>query len=76
MKLWVDCRDASMDWTEAEEARLRETLEKGLELEGVEGDPEISVSFVTGEEIRTLNATYRVMDRETYVFRFPLFEAE
>lgn len=76
MKLWVDCRDASMDWTEAEEARLRETLEKGLELEGVEGDPEISVSFVTGEEIRTLNATYRGMDRETDVLSFPVYEAE
>ena len=47
-----------------------------LEGEGI--DPSfasISVSFVDKEEIRSLNAQYRNVDKETDVLSFPAFEA-
>jgi probable rRNA maturation factor len=40
-------------------------------MEGMTLDYEVSVSFVTNEEIRDLNKQYRNMDRETDVLSFP-----
>ncbi len=46
-----------------------------LEDEGVRADEaEISVTFVTDEEIRELNAQFRGIDRATDVLSFPQFE--
>lgn len=58
---------------------IRNTMEKAakycLELEGIdEVRTEISVSFVDGEEIRTLNRDYRDTDRVTDVLSFPQFD--
>ncbi len=51
---------------------LRRAIMKTLEEEGFEGKGEVSVSLVSGEEIRKLNCEYRGVDRETDVLSFPL----
>ncbi|MDQ0339641.1 putative rRNA maturation factor [Caldalkalibacillus uzonensis] len=40
------------------------------------GDGEVSVTFVTDEEIRELNREYRDKDRPTDVLSFPMYEKE
>lgn len=42
--------------------------------EGFEGSAEVSVSFITSEEIQQLNAQYRQKDSVTDVLSFPLGE--
>lgn len=57
------------------------TMKKAAELtvrrEGLDPDLlEVSVSFVSPEEIRSLNSQYRNVDRVTDVLSFPQFESE
>lgn len=47
-----------------------------LEMEGIKGTFEISLSFVDDEEIRELNNEYRQIDKKTDVLSFPLVEIE
>lgn len=61
------------------ETELMETLEKAavlcLKEEGIPDDRiEISVSFVSKEEIHQLNKMYRQVDRHTDVLSFPMIE--
>lgn len=58
---------------------IRKTMEKAaahcLELEGVDCSlSEISVTFVSSEQIRALNRDYRHVDKVTDVLSFPQFE--
>ena len=55
---------------------IRRCCHAVLEMEGIEQESEISVTFVNNEQIRSLNAKYRNIDRETDVLSFPQFEAE
>ncbi len=55
---------------------LREAITKTLEWEGFLGRAEVSVTLVSGEEIRRLNRDFRGVDRETDVLSFPLEEEE
>ena len=55
------------------EARIRRALNTGLELEEVSNPAELTVSFVSPEQIRQLNAEYRDTDRETDVLSFPVY---
>lgn len=48
--------------------------EQVLKSEGFENDAEISVSFVTNEQIKEINRDFRNLDRETDVLSFPLGE--
>lgn len=50
---------------------IRRCCHAVLLLEGFTGSAEISVRFVDNEMIRTLNAEYRNLDRETDVLSFP-----
>lgn len=43
-----------------------------LASEGFNKDAEVSVSFVSNKEIRSLNKAYRAKDKETDVLSFPL----
>lgn len=45
-----------------------------LATEGFESDTEVSVTFVTNEQIHELNLEFRNIDRETDVLSFPLGE--
>lgn len=61
------------------EREILDTMEKAaeycLELEGVDTDrSEVSVTFVSAEEIRALNRDFRDTDRVTDVLSFPQFE--
>lgn len=50
---------------------------RAVELEGLpEGSCELSVTFVTKDEIRALNSEYRGIDKPTDVLSFPQFEKE
>lgn len=55
---------------------IRRCCHAVLQMEGIEQETEVSVTFVNNEQIRSLNAKYREIDRETDVLSFPQFEAE
>lgn len=53
---------------------IRRCCHAVLEMEDFEGSAEVSVSFITNEEIRQLNEQYRNKDTVTDVLSFPLGE--
>ncbi len=75
MELFVDDRQSLMKIDEKTEELLRRIAEVCLTIEGYDNDWEISVSFVTNDEIQALNREYRGKDEPTDVLSFP-FEDE
>jgi probable rRNA maturation factor len=57
------------------EAALLELLQTAANMEEL-AEGEISVTFVTNEEIQELNRTYRDKDQPTDVLSFPMYEAD
>lgn len=55
--------------------KLSELIETAAEFEQIES-AEVSISFVTDEEIRELNKTYRDLDEKTDVLSFPMYTTE
>ena len=55
---------------------LRRAIKTALDCEDFKKNAEVSVSFVTNEEIHNLNREYRGVDRVTYVLSFPMAEGE
>ena len=53
---------------------IRRCCHAVLELENFQGSAEVSVSFISNEEIRELNSQYRQKDVVTDVLSFPLGE--
>lgn len=53
---------------------IRRCCQAVLSNEGFNDDAEVSVSFVSNKEIRTLNRQYRNKDKSTDVLSFPLGE--
>lgn len=53
---------------------IRRCCHAVLELENFQGSAEVSVSFITNDEIRLLNEQYRHKDMPTDVLSFPLGE--
>ncbi len=53
---------------------VRSVINEALRLEGDSADREVSVSFVTDDEIRKLNKRFRGLDKETDVLSFPMDE--
>ena len=53
---------------------IRRCCQAVLTTEGFEDNAEVSVSFVSNNEIRLLNKNYRNKDRVTDVLSFPLME--
>ena len=75
MRIYFEEENAALDKS------LLETMEKAssraAELEGLPDDIcQLSVTFVTPEEIHELNRDYRGVDRPTDVLSFPQFERE
>lgn len=52
------------------------TVEKALEMAGFDMEAEVSLSFVSGDEIRELNKDYRGVDSVTDVLSFPLIDLD
>lgn len=75
MSVLIDNRQNKVDINSALEAMVEKVVQKTLE-EEVEGDYEVSISFVDNEEIRQLNKQYRDKDSATDVLSFPLMEFE
>lgn len=71
-----DNRQDILEITEDNMKAIEKAVETVLKAEGAEGDFEVSVSFVTNEEIRELNRDYRNVDSETDVLSFPMDEDE
>ncbi|MFA9423949.1 MAG: rRNA maturation RNase YbeY [Sedimentibacter sp.] len=71
-----DNRQGIMEITENNVKAIESAVGTVLEEENAKGDFEISVSFVTNEEIRRLNRDYRNVDSETDVLSFPMDEDE
>lgn len=69
-----DDRQDVMKITKDNEAAIKRAVDAVLSEEELHGDFEISVSFVTNEEIKELNREYRNVDNETDVLSFPMNE--
>jgi len=69
-----DDRQDLMEINGDNEAAIERAVEAVLTEEECDGDFEISVSFVTNEEIKKLNKEYRNVDNETDVLSFPMNE--
>ncbi len=67
-----DDRQDFMEITTDNENAIKKAVEAVLKEEELHGDFEISVSFVTNEEIKELNRDYRNVDSETDVLSFPM----
>lgn len=75
MSVLIDNRQDKVKIDAKTEALVEKVVQKTLELE-VEGDYEVSISFVDNNEIRELNKQYRNKDAATDVLSFPLMEFE
>jgi len=69
-----DDRQDMMEINGDNEAAIERAVEAVLTEEECDGNFEISVSFVTNEEIKELNKEYRNVDSETDVLSFPMNE--
>ncbi len=76
LKLLIDKRDTEFEVNEAFYTELENALSLALNEEGVEGEVEISLSFVNADEIKELNRDFRGVDSVTDVLSFPLDEEE
>lgn len=76
MELWIDNRQAIHPVDEALMGEVERAVKMALLMERNSLDYEVSVSFVTKEEIHGLNREYRGVDRPTDVLSFPLDEED
>lgn len=67
--------DDALD-TLIDEAEAKAACEAVLAAEGIAGDAEVSLSFVSADEMRSLNAAWRGIDAPTDVLSFALMEGE
>lgn len=76
MKLYVDfCnRQRKVATDDALRELMTRALATAFEYEGVEGDGEVSVTFVSDAGIRKYNREFRGIDRATDVLSFPQVE--
>lgn len=76
INLAIDNRDQEGILEDELLEELQQALSYAADEEGLEGDFEVSLSLVTGEEIQELNRDYRGVDAVTDVLSFPLDEEE
>ena len=76
MNLKMDCCNRQRKEQVGDDLRglVAGALRAAFEYEGLEGDAEVSVTFVSDAGIRRFNREYRGIDRATDVLSFPLFE--
>jgi len=75
MSVLIDNRQDKVEVDSRLEELTEKVVQKALEIE-VEGDYEVSISFVDNQEIQELNRQYRNKDAATDVLSFPLMEFE
>lgn len=72
MNIYFDDRQDSIEISRELEGLLESVIKECLRVEGLDEDYEVSVSFVTDEEIQDLNKDYRGVDKVTDVLSFPV----
>lgn len=72
MNIYFDDRQDSIEISRELERLLESVIKECLRVEGLDEDYEVSVSFVTDEEIQDLNKDYRGVDKVTDVLSFPV----
>lgn len=72
INILFDNRQDIMDITEENKLAIKDAIITTLKVEKANNDYEVSVSFVTNEEIKELNRIYRNVDNETDVLSFPM----
>lgn len=74
MEVYIDNRQNKIEITEDIEKLLKDVVKESLIVEGIGLDYEISISFVSNDEIKILNKDYRGIDEITDVLSFPIEE--
>lgn len=72
MELYIDNRQDIYEISEEIKDLVKKTILESLEIEGLSNNYEISLSFVSDQEIRELNRDYRGIDKSTDVLSFPM----
>ena len=68
----INHRQQLLTLDRGQEALIRQAMIACYELEGISPDYEVSLSFVTNDEMQELNRTYRHKDEPTDVLSFPM----
>ena len=76
MHLYINAEETPDLLTEALEQLIRQTIKKTLESDDFEEDVEVSLTCVTPENMRTLNAQHRQKDTVTDVLSFPQYDED
>lgn len=74
MSVLIDNRQSFIEVDEKLEALAEKVIKGVLDYEECEEDYEVSISFVSNEEMKELNNEYRGIDSETDVLSFPMME--
>jgi probable rRNA maturation factor len=74
MSVLIDNRQEFIAVDDKMEAYVERVVNGVLEAEECEEDYEVSISFVSNDEIRDLNREYRNINRATDVLSFPMLE--
>lgn len=72
MSVIIDLVDETETLNKEQQDLVKQLIEKTAELEQLEGDIEVSVTFVTEEQIQEINAEYRNKNQPTDVISFAL----
>lgn len=72
MEINIDNRQEKFKINEDIISLVEKTIRECLRVEGIEKDHEVSLSFVTDQEIKELNRDYRGVDSSTDVLSFPI----
>lgn len=72
MELYIDNRQEKYEITNELEELIELVAKESLKVEEMDSNYEISLSFVTDEEIKELNRDYRGIDNSTDVLSFPI----
>ncbi len=76
IEVLFDNRQNFMEIKEENMKSIEKAINATIDVEQIDGDFEVSVSFVTNEEIKKLNRIYRNVDSETDVLSFPMDDEE
>ncbi len=74
VKVYITNRQKDVKIPTGTRLLIRRCCHAVLDMEGMTGVAEVSVSFLNNKQIRELNAEYRNIDKETDVLSFPMGE--
>lgn len=74
MVVYFNDRQDIIEITDDHKKSIKKAISKCLSVENKSNNYEVSISFVTNEEIKTLNNTYRNINKETDVLSFIMDE--